>query len=95
MIDLLPKVIKEAAGKVKKMVLGSMEELYTEVSARIRNIDILTECAICVLSLNDYTPKVKLKCGHNKFHHKCLLKWLEKDQNCPMCRTKIDKLGVD
>ena len=30
-----------------------------------------------------------LECGH-KFHRKCILDWLKKEDNCPICRTKFD-----
>ncbi|XP_067206418.1 E3 ubiquitin-protein ligase TRAIP-like isoform X2 [Linepithema humile] len=29
-------------------------------------------------------------CGHT-FHHDCLLKWLERSQNCPQCRERTTK----
>ena len=33
-----------------------------------------------------------LECGH-KFHRKCIVDWLKKKENCPMCRMKFDIKG--
>jgi len=32
----------------------------------------------------------KLECGHS-FHGKCIASWMAKQNNCPVCREKIDK----
>jgi uncharacterized membrane protein YgcG len=32
----------------------------------------------------------KLECGHS-FHSKCISQWMEKNNQCPVCREKIDK----
>lgn len=34
----------------------------------------------------------KLDCGHN-FHQKCIAEWMGKKNNCPVCRSIIDKDG--
>lgn len=43
-------------------------------------------CSICCEKGNKKT--VKTSCGHI-FHKKCLNKWLEEKQECPLCRTKF------
>jgi hypothetical protein len=30
----------------------------------------------------------KLDCGH-KFHENCLVDWLDKKSNCPICRAQV------
>lgn len=45
-------------------------------------------CSIC---LNDFKSGEKLvtpSCNHN-FHYKCLDKWLDHRENCPVCRSDI------
>lgn len=43
------------------------------------------ECCICLEKINNTTL---LQCKH-KFHKKCIEKWLQKNNNCPLCRAPI------
>ena len=43
------------------------------------------ECSICLGSIKN---KIELDCEH-KFCKDCILKWMCKQLNCPMCREKI------
>jgi len=47
-------------------------------------------CPICRDTLNKY---ITTNCGHN-FHAECLNDWLEKHNNCPMCRTEDCTFGT-
>ncbi len=46
------------------------------------------QCSIC---LNTYTIPEKIRtlnCGHS-FHKRCIDKWLNQNQSCPICRQNI------
>ena len=46
----------------------------------------ITRCSIC---LSDARPRqflLRLPCGH-KFHARCIRRWLETSEECPMCRN--------
>ena len=45
------------------------------------------ECIICFENLYDFNISV-LKCGHF-FHSKCIKKWSEKNNTCPLCNKNI------
>ena len=48
-------------------------------------------CVICLdilSSLDKKNETVALECNH-QFHKKCIEKWLEKHDICPLCRTKL------
>ena len=44
----------------------------------------------CPICLNKYCEKTSLllPCGHC-FHTPCILKWFEKQMNCPICRREF------
>ncbi|KAL2468852.1 putative RING-H2 finger protein ATL69 [Forsythia ovata] len=48
-----------------------------------------SSCAIC---LEVYNPEERVrriaKCGHF-FHNDCIVLWLKKKSNCPVCRTSL------
>ena len=45
------------------------------------NNDKSNICSICL----DNGDLITLKCKHN-FHEKCIVKWMENNYNCPLCR---------
>ena len=48
-------------------------------------------CSICLEELDSKSNFVITSCNHS-FHSDCLLKWLNNNNNCPLCRNKlIDK----
>ena len=53
----------------------------------VKKIDRKQMCAICIDSYNS-DPVVKLPCKHS-FHDKCIKPWIEKNNNCPLCRKII------
>lgn len=44
-------------------------------------------CSICLTNMNK--KKCKLGCNHC-FHTKCILKWFEKSNSCPICRQQVN-----
>lgn len=63
-----------------------IEYEITELSQRFERM-INNYCCICMAKLTE--PILEPNC-HNLFCGKCLLTWLQKSQNCPLCRNKID-----
>ncbi|CAI2375460.1 unnamed protein product [Moneuplotes crassus] len=48
------------------------------------------ECVICLDSIEGQVSICLVDCGH-RYHQECINKWIEKDDNCPICRRKIIK----
>lgn len=46
------------------------------------------ECAICYENFKEGEVVNRLRCGHHH-HLECILIWLEKHNNCPVCRYKL------
>ncbi|GMN47494.1 hypothetical protein TIFTF001_016671 [Ficus carica] len=46
------------------------------------------ECAICLEWFRAGETLVHLPCAH-RFHHGCLVPWLENNSHCPCCRTVV------
>jgi len=50
-------------------------------------------CSICRSTLSDVELSIhetvrRIPCGH-LFHEKCIYKWFERSQDCPLCRKNI------
>ena len=45
-------------------------------------------CSICLENYKKNDTINILKCGH-KYHEKCIDEWIEKSDNCPLCRLSI------
>jgi hypothetical protein len=46
------------------------------------------DCTVCLEPFKASDVAAKLDCGH-KFHENCLVDWLEKKSNCPICRAQV------
>jgi|SRR5690606_22465803 len=48
------------------------------------------ECPICLNLIKNDCFKIRtVECKHT-FHKKCLNRWIKQNENCPLCRTKLD-----
>ena len=45
-------------------------------------------CSICLIELNNPDDIIKLNCSHT-YHNNCIKLWFNKNQTCPLCRSKI------
>lgn len=53
----------------------------------MKDIKINDQCPICMDAAKT-RKKIITKCQHI-FHKKCIKKWLEKEENCPLCRKEL------
>jgi len=70
------------------------KEMATRMSTFVGGVDTIEdECVICMEGFTDSNPRMPTLCGcgENKtyFHLPCLYQWIEQDQNCPSCRTRL------
>ena len=45
-------------------------------------------CSICLCDFEEGDQVRKLICGH-LYHENCVMKWLEKNSTCPICKTSL------
>lgn len=65
---------------------NNIEEQLTQLDNRFK-IMLTDKCSIC---MNNFIEPVLQPCCQNLFCGKCLLTWLQKADNCPLCRNKVD-----
>ncbi|XP_048133454.1 E3 ubiquitin-protein ligase RNF181-like [Rhodamnia argentea] len=46
-------------------------------------------CCICLEELNGEDKVMEIPCSH-LFHSRCIVKWLERIDSCPLCRTRVE-----
>ncbi|KAF8035280.1 hypothetical protein BT93_C1337 [Corymbia citriodora subsp. variegata] len=46
-------------------------------------------CSICLEELNGAEKVIDTPCSH-LFHNRCIVKWLERNDSCPLCRSKVE-----
>ena len=66
---------------LENMTLSENIMLYELISTN----DI--QCSICMSLLNDNDIGCKLKICNHIFHKDCILKWLSRNNTCPICRS--------
>ena len=50
-------------------------------------------CCICLANFKDDDHVTELKCAKKHiFHSDCLVQWLDKKQECPLCRSPVEKI---
>ncbi len=57
----------------------------TSISIYLRGNNTPERCSICYDNLRSFQIVRELNCGH-KFHQKCVDKWFENKDTCPLCR---------
>ncbi|KAG6973333.1 hypothetical protein JG687_00000961 [Phytophthora cactorum] len=73
--------------------LSRLLRSYQEVTGMIDEGQLDLECIMCLDTFSEDNPKVRTlcNCGMNRtnFHMSCLLEWLNRDSNCPVCREYL------
>ena len=64
--------------------LRSFAKLYPYATKE----ELEAEADVCPICQEDLESAVKLPC-HHYFHKWCLMRWLETQHTCPLCREKI------
>jgi transcription elongation factor len=66
-----------------------IEKLQIEIISEenIKKFDLL-ECCICKDDYKVGDKVSQLQCGHYH-HHECVVAWLNKQNNCPVCRFEL------
>mmetsp|Transcript_15334 Transcript_15334/g.39028 ORF Transcript_15334/g.39028 Transcript_15334/m.39028 type:complete len:232 (+) Transcript_15334:294-989(+) len=72
--------------KVKKK--KRQDDGKTEIARTEREESQPQVCLICFDPLESY-PSVKVSPCRHSFHGKCIETWIEKQNTCPLCRTRI------
>ncbi|XP_055589436.1 E3 ubiquitin-protein ligase Kcmf1-like [Uranotaenia lowii] len=50
----------------------------------------ISQCPICIDDMNLDAPSCRpLLCGHH-FHIRCIVRWLRRSMNCPVCRAPVE-----
>ncbi|KAF4043950.1 Ring finger domain [Phytophthora infestans] len=73
--------------------LSRLLRSYQEVTGVVDEGQLDLECIMCLDTFSEDNPKVRTlcNCGMNRtnFHMSCLLEWLNRDANCPVCREYL------
>ena len=88
MLSQLPYGLDNSTAKPpasKNEINSLIKEVVTEEN--LKDFQVL-ECCICKddYKVNDIVSKIR--CGHYH-HHECILAWLNKQNNCPVCRFEL------
>lgn len=77
----------------KRMKIHREDPTYPLQSGSLRRGSDMVTCLICMDPLLDAMTTdlviVLDACGH-RFHFKCILKWLDMSDGCPICRKTVD-----
>jgi len=93
-LEELETRIKILTIRNKKEQIEKLEVSVKRIKEQIKELDnrfneILSKpCNICLETITD--PVMEPNC-QNVFCGKCLLKWLENNNTCPLCRTNVEK----
>ncbi|XP_050230341.1 probable E3 ubiquitin-protein ligase RHB1A [Mercurialis annua] len=85
--------MKESDTKAQtKLELYSEKELGVEVSKPVESLVSATEeedcCPTCLEEYDAENPKITTLCEHH-FHLSCILEWMERSDNCPVCDKEM------
>lgn len=64
------------------------KDFIDNLPSRFLRDDLETECPICLKKFEQDDELTLLPCDH-EFHNQCVVAWLEKAANCPLCRHSL------
>ncbi len=64
----------------------------SKLTGSAENVDV--KCVICIEHFKEGEELVILICGH-VFHEFCIMRWLDEDNVCPVCRTCISESDLE
>lgn len=90
--DLISYITEEFKNEIKNTpsedAKRSCQIYYNKFKSRFKEGKITQDtCSICQ---DTFTQPMIVRCCYNIFCSKCLLNWLVKKRNCPLCRTHIE-----
>ena len=85
--DMLPLIGHRATAEIMLNHYHKIKSSGKQLVEQVSKPTVTTECPICIEKLTE-TDLIVTRCGHS-FHSSCLLKHLNRNDNCPCCRGVI------
>lgn len=98
--EFIRSIIHESSSRNIESIINFQDQNITSSSPtpsdilnNLRRVEVdenqdTTQCSICFEQVSGTC--VKLRCNHI-FHENCIVRWLERHNNCPMCRLVVDE----
>ncbi|XP_022151640.1 E3 ubiquitin-protein ligase RNF181-like [Momordica charantia] len=83
-IEEMAIVAEEAPAGAAKSAISRLKKEKVEEEVE------LGDCSVCLNEMNGGSEVIKMPCGH-VYHESCILSWLNKNNSCPLCRTKLEQ----
>ncbi|CAN5124889.1 hypothetical protein BH09DEP1_BH09DEP1_3860 [soil metagenome] len=79
------------AGITFTLPIQGMEKIKAWFGYKQAIVSDLDKCTICLEPLKLHPPVLRtvLACDH-AYHHRCISQWLNLNNNCPLCRIKVN-----
>ncbi|KAB8073673.1 hypothetical protein BDV29DRAFT_157305 [Aspergillus leporis] len=72
----------------QEIMQRTLEEVAQEEHGNVAN-----PCVICLELISE--PAVAVPCGHANYDFLCLVSWLEKRRNCPLCKSDVSAVKYE
>jgi len=100
--DDIDKATADISNKEHKIAIEDEDEdntcaiclIETQKPTDIENIGGSNETVVVPTKEDIDNYECKLHCMH-KFHYSCIAQWLERSQNCPICRVEIKRYEIE
>lgn len=53
-----------------------------------------SECEVCLSEIQEGDAYLSTPCHHH-FHEQCLLRWVQEQHNCPVCRAPLPSISIE
>ncbi len=83
-----PPVLRKASKTINKIRSRIYTKLYHKqfIKNTRKTKQEKDDCVICMDNYSENHKCSELYCGH-KFHHSCILEWMNEKKTCPLCNT--------
>ena len=76
---------EEVNGSARAVAVDTLLEVVIGEEKENRDVAM---CAVCGETFSSGESAKRLACTH-LYHSKCILKWFDRNQSCPICRRQL------
>ncbi|KAF8015885.1 hypothetical protein BT93_H1434 [Corymbia citriodora subsp. variegata] len=88
-VSVMCEVLERPDSESDCVMRGASKWAILELKEKVYSAEDRECCSICLEDFHRAEKVTELPCSH-VFHRRCIIRWLEGSNSCPLCRCRLD-----